>query len=386
MASKKKSVAKKKPAAKKKAVTRKKVTARKRVTAKRKTVNRRKRQKPIVFDELKKILVGLTILISICLTIAMVADLFFQPGKIRQVEKTTEKTDPPLKIKPEMDNISEDITQAPTEKVAINESKKKSKTKANGLVPKTEKQIEYEVFKDIKDTIVEKPVTKIKDKTPRIAIIIDDIGYDRKVAYALSELDPNITFSVLPFAPFGKQISEKLHKNGVQLMLHLPMEPTDYPNVNPGPGAILSTMNPDELLDQVRKDINDIPYIVGVNNHMGSELTRHSNQMNQVFTILKKKNLFFIDSRTASNSQGKASARLLKIKFAQRDVFLDNTQEADYITGQFKELIGLAKKHGSAIGIGHPYKATLATLSVELPKLENKIKIVRASHLTAVIN
>ncbi|MCK4768174.1 MAG: divergent polysaccharide deacetylase family protein, partial [Desulfobacula sp.] len=82
--------------------------------------------------------------------------------------------------------------------------------------------------------------------------------------------------------------------------------------------------------------------------------------------------------------QCKASARLLKLKFAQRDVFLDNFQDTEYITGQFKKLIDLAKKHGSAIGIGHPYEATLQTLSKELPKLKNKVEIVRVSALTAI--
>nr|NJM03161.1 divergent polysaccharide deacetylase family protein [Desulfobacula sp.] len=127
-----------------------------------------------------------------------------------------------------------------------------------------------------------------------------------------------------------------------------------------------------------------MPYIVGVNNHMGSELTTHADQMNQIFTILKKENLFFIDSRTSLKSQGQASARLLKLKFAHRDVFLDNRQETEYIAGQLRELVGTAKKNGSAIGIGHPYKATLLALSKELPKLKDKVEIVRASELTAI--
>ncbi|MCK5838108.1 MAG: divergent polysaccharide deacetylase family protein, partial [Desulfobacula sp.] len=167
-------------------------------------------------------------------------------------------------------------------------------------------------------------------------------------------------------------------------MLHLPMEPMGYPRVNPGPGAILSGMSPDLLLDQLRKDIQEVPYVVGVNNHMGSRLTSHSDQMNQIFTILKKERLFFVDSRTSSASQCEASARLFKLKFAHRDVFLDNLQETAYITGQIKKLIDLAKKHGSAIGIGHPYKATLKALSRELPKLKNTVDIVRASDLTAI--
>jgi hypothetical protein len=334
----------------------------------------------------------MAVLVSICLTGAMIADLLFHPGRSEKketVQKTgprTQQTDqqkPRLKdrvepvagIKPAMDKISEDMGES------VSHSRKKP---FSGLKGKSGKGITYEVFEDIEPIIVERPVLPTKEAIPRIAVIIDDIGYDKKTALALCDLNPNITFSVLPFAPFGRYISDRLRAKGAQLMLHLPMEPVDYPHVNPGPGAILSEMSADVLLDQLKKNIADIPYIVGVNNHMGSELTTHADQMNQIFTILKKKDLFFVDSRTAAQSQCRASARLLKIRFAQRDVFLDNVQDIKYITGQFRELIQLAEKHGSAIGIGHPYKATLKTLAKELPKLKDRVKIVRTSSLTAI--
>ena len=353
------------------------MAAKKKVTSKKKTVsrrqtNQRKSKKPVIFNEFKKILVGIAVLVSVCLTVAMIADLFFQPDRIEKQSKVVTKPPDQPEIKPAMDDISENITVVKTKKAAT------------GLKEKSEKPIKYEVFEDVDHTTVEKPIPPEKDHIPKIAIIIDDIGYDKKIALALCDLNPDITFSVLPFAPFGKYLSEKLHKKGSQLMLHLPMEPVEYPNIDPGPGAILSDMSPDVLLDQLRKNLNDVPYVVGVNNHMGSKLTSHSDQMNQIFTILKKENLFFIDSRTAPKTQCKPSARLLRLKFAQRDVFLDNFQDTEYITGQFKELINLAKKHGSAIGIGHPYKATLQTLAKELPKLKNKVKIVRASTLTII--
>lgn len=337
-----------------------------------KKTNHRKKQKVVVSNEVKKIFVGIAILVSICLTVAMIADLFFHPGRTDRKIESVQKPKAVPKIKPAMDNISEDISDV------------KRKKPITGLKEKSDKPITYEVFEDVDHGIVEKPVRPVKDYKPKIAIIIDDIGYDKKTALALCQLNPDITFSVLPFAPFGRYLSQKLHAKGSQLMLHLPMEPVDYPHINPGPGAILSDMSADVLLDQLRKNIKEVPYVVGVNNHMGSRLTTHSDQMNQIFTILKKENLFFVDSRTASASQGRASARLLKLRFAQRDVFLDNVQDTAYITGQFKELVDMAKKHGSAIGIGHPYKATLEALSKELPKLNGRVEIVRASALTVV--
>ncbi|MFA5903101.1 MAG: divergent polysaccharide deacetylase family protein [Desulfobacula sp.] len=355
---------------------------------KKKTVSRKqtgvpKKQKPAIFNELKKILVGIAILVSVCLTAAMVADLFFHPGGRTQKNGIAHKPMVPSEIKP----VQEDI-QEPKEKKQVEGLKEKpekpSPDKSAGEKPVSDKPIKYEVFEGVDQSIVETPPPKIKDRLPRIAIIIDDIGYDKKIAQEFTELNSNLTFSVLPFSPFGRNISEDLHSKGAELMLHLPMEPSDYPNADPGPGAMLSSMPPDILLEQLKKNIKDVPYIVGVNNHMGSELTTHSDQMNQIFTILKKEKLFFIDSRTSLKSQGRASARLLKLKFAHRDVFLDNNQDVEYVAGQFAQLVSLAKKQGSAIGIGHPYKATLLALSKELPKLKNKVEIVRASELTFI--
>ncbi len=360
---------------KKKNITKKKAVSRKQTGA-------LKKQKPAVINELKKILVGIAILVSVCLTAAMIADLFFHPGRPEK-KVIVQKPMAPSEIKPVEEGI-----QVPKEKKQIEGLKEKPEKpfpeKSVQEKPVSDKPIKYEVFEDVDQSVVEKPPPKIKDRLPRIAIIIDDIGYDKKIAQEFMELNSNLTFSVLPFSPFGRNISEELHSKGAEIMLHLPMEPSDYPNADPGPGAMLSSMPPDILLEQLKKNIKDVPFIVGVNNHMGSELTTHSDQMNQIFTILKKEKLFFIDSRTSLKSQGQASARLLKLKFAHRDVFLDNNQDTDYVTGQFAQLVNLAKKQGSAIGIGHPYKITFLALSKELPKLKNKVEIVRASELTAV--
>lgn len=367
----------KKGAAGKKSVSKKKPVARK------KTVSRRrkktpKKSPPFVLSELKKGLLGILALISICLTVAMVADILLKPD-------TRETADSqPLPN----ERITPDV---PVKKPAFVKTPPPEKqppviprTKPDGGSEKTAGSIKFEVFTDIDPTIEEKPRPVLNDQAPRIAIIIDDIGYDRKIAYALFDLEPDLTFSVLPFSPFGRKISEKLHANGAELMLHLPMEPVEYPHIDPGPGAILTSMNPDALLAQLKEDLRQIPHIVGVNNHMGSKLTASAAQMNQIFTILKKENLFFVDSRTAPKSQGKASARLLRLEFAQRDVFLDNFQDEKYITGQLEQLIRIARKHGTAIGIGHPYKVTLETLSHQLPIIKKEIKIVRVSELTHI--
>lgn len=385
-------------------VNKKKVNKRKRTSAKRK-IPRTIGPKPAVLDELKKIILGAAILVSICLTIAMVFDILLKPDQWQAQKSAANET---VKEMPDQTSVAARSSDSPApvypdaaETPKENPSgtvKVAEKTHTKGLKPKAKEKasqkpgtdkagksnIAYEVFHDSDHGVVEKQTPKVKADIPLIAIIIDDIGYDKKVPVAMHAINSEITFSVLPFSPYGRSLAEKLHAKGAELMLHLPMEPKEYPQVNPGPGAILSDMAPDVVIARLKRAMGNVPYIVGVNNHMGSGLTTQADKMNQIFSILRKENMFFIDSRTAAKSQCQASARLLSLKFAQRDVFLDNIQDPAYISAQFKKLLKQAKKHGTAIGIGHPYKATLEALSVEIPKIREQFKIVRASQLTHV--
>ncbi len=238
------------------------------------------------------------------------------------------------------------------------------------------------------DKVLRKPDYKPKPvpKTlPKVAIIIDDIGYERRVAEKFLSLDVVLTFSVFPHSPFQQRIIRKAHAKGFGIMLHLPMEPYEYPEVDPGPDALLTSMSPDELIDQLNKNLDAVPLIKGVNNHMGSKMTTESTRMYQIFSVLKKRGLFFVDSRTTPESVCKPSARLLQIPFAERDVFIDHVQEADFIRKQIKELIRIAEIHGTAIGIAHPHLITYEIFREELPELQKKVRLVPASSLVQII-
>ncbi|MEH0020911.1 MAG: divergent polysaccharide deacetylase family protein [Desulfobacter sp.] len=333
--------------------------------------------------EVKKAGLGIAILLAVCLTVAMLADIFIKSGRDMPAPLPETETQAPETKKPSKKLATPKHKMTP---VVDTLSPPETKKKTTGLKKKSEPSIVYEIFDDVDPGHAKKPSApaNIGPQVPQIAIIIDDIGYDKRLAMALFEVDPGITFSILPFSPYGKTIARKLSAKGAELMLHLPMEPTEYPRVNPGPGALLSSMSPDALLKQLRKDLDAVPGVVGVNNHMGSKLTAESDKMHQIFTVLKTKNLFFIDSRTSPDSKGEAAARLFMLRFSHRDIFLDNFQNVEYITGQFKKLVKAAHRHGTAIGIGHPYQATLDTLRIELPKLKNKVQVVRASRLVAI--
>jgi uncharacterized protein len=217
------------------------------------------------------------------------------------------------------------------------------------------------------------------DRPPVVAIIIDDIGYDRHIADQLMALDVPLTFSFLPYGPFSQSILSQARTRGFEIMLHLPMEPSEYPQVDPGPGALLSNMTPDELIAQLDKDIDRFSGIKGVNNHMGSRLSTSPERMRQIFSILKKRGLYYIDSRTTAETVAAPSARLLQLPFAERDIFIDHVEDAAFIRSQLHRLIKRAQKQGYAIGIAHPHEVTYQVLRDMMPQLKNQVVLVPAS-------
>ena len=251
------------------------------------------------------------------------------------------------------------------------------------------KQPVFEVYPKVEEPSAKTPLIAIKQPAgslPKVAIIIDDLGYNNDLANNYLELDAAFTFSVLPFSPYQKNIAAAAHNKGIEVMLHLPMEPDQYPEISPGPGALLTSMSPDQLISQLNKDLDDIPFIKGINNHMGSKMTAIDTQMYQIFSVLKKKGLYFVDSRTTAKTLGKPSARLLKVPFAERDIFLDHVQDPEHIRGQINKLVELAGKYGEAVAIIHPYPETYQVIREMLPSLKKKINLVPASAIVSEIS
>ncbi|MBW1892442.1 MAG: divergent polysaccharide deacetylase family protein [Deltaproteobacteria bacterium] len=243
---------------------------------------------------------------------------------------------------------------------------------------------EFEVFPGPEEELKEKEVIShsiSKQRKPRIAIIIDDLGYDSSMAGKFLNLNQNITLAILPHSPLQRKIATQAHQKGIEVMLHLPMEPVEYPAIKPGPGALLSSMTTDQMIRQLEEDIDAVPFISGVNNHMGSKITAISTRMYQVFSILKKKDLYFVDSRTTKDTLCRSSARLLKIKFAERDVFLDNIRDPEAIRKQINRLVRRACANGEAVGIAHPYKITYTILKEELLNIQKKACLVPVSEV-----
>lgn len=216
---------------------------------------------------------------------------------------------------------------------------------------------------------------------PRLAVIIDDLGYDPNAVSLFREIDLPLTMAILPATPHAKDIGQAARKKGFEIMLHLPMEPKNYPRLRPGPGALLTKMGAREIRETMRHHLDEIPGIVGVNNHMGSCFTERRDKMKIVLTELKKRRLFFVDSRTTRETVGFPLGRQLGIPVAERSVFLDNNLTQKAITFQMERLIRIAKQKGHALGIGHPHSDTFEVLRDYTDRLVGEVEMVPASKL-----
>ncbi len=215
----------------------------------------------------------------------------------------------------------------------------------------------------------------------RVAIVIDDVGYDDKVFRKFIELGVPVTFSILPGERYSKYIAREARQLKYEVMLHLPMEPHGSWS-NPGERAILSKMSREEMLRQLSQDLDAVPYVSGVNNHMGSLLTEDSNAMQVVLEEIHKRGLFFLDSRTSPRTVAYSVAKSFGIKSESRDVFLDNNADIGYIKGQIDKAIRIAKKNGEATAIGHAKLETAAAIREKLPDFEREgIELVAVSRV-----
>lgn len=200
-------------------------------------------------------------------------------------------------------------------------------------------------------------------RDPVIGIIIDDIGYRHRDDQEAISLPGPLAFAILPHSPHAESMSAMAREHGKDVLMHLPMEATEAgQNRFLGPGALTLNMGRAEFVRTLAWDLHSVPGAIGVNNHMGSLLTRQHAPMEWLMESLRIHNKFYIDSLTSHRSVAGAAAVEKHIPYLRRDVFLDNLQEAAHIDLQFEYLVNLAKRKGSAVAIGHPYPETIEVL------------------------
>ncbi len=201
----------------------------------------------------------------------------------------------------------------------------------------------------------------------KIAIVIDDWGYQPNTLDIVSQIKYPLTMSVLPGLNYSTAVSQKLHELGFQVILHLPMEP--YEKYRLEKNTLLTSMNSTQIAKIIGEDLKSVEYCQGVSNHMGSKFTSNKVVMTAVMNELKSRRLYFLDSLVSPNTVCAQLAKKIKINFAKRDIFLDNEEDAKYIKRQIYKLKNKANLYGQAIGIGHDRHVTLEVLKEVMPEL-----------------
>lgn len=242
------------------------------------------------------------------------------------------------------------------------------KTKPDQLIQKKKKP-----FKAKKDRA---------DSKPKVALVIDDLGYNPELAEELFALDFPMTVSVLPNLPHSASIARLARQRDKEVILHLPMEPYDYPNAQVEKGTLLTSMQDEEIRELIQKAIDSLGCAIGANNHMGSRMVEDEKKMCVILDEMKEKGFFFLDSRTSPGSKVFRLAKDMNVKTAKRDVFLDGHNDIDYIYKQLEEVADLANKNGYGIAIGHLLPKTIEALRRYLPELQKRgIQLVRLSEV-----
>ncbi|MBE0531610.1 MAG: divergent polysaccharide deacetylase family protein [Rhodospirillales bacterium] len=197
---------------------------------------------------------------------------------------------------------------------------------------------------------------------PMIAIVIDDMGLDRKRSARAVGLPGPLTLSYLTYADDLDEQMAAARSHGHELLLHVSMEPASR-TVDPGPNVLLTDLPPEEIRRRLAWGLERASGYVGINNHMGSKFTGDAAAMAIVMAELRRRGLLFLDSRTTPDSSGGREARRAGVPLLERNVFLDNDNEVAAVNARLAEAERIARHHGTAIAIGHPRDATLEALA-----------------------
>ncbi|MFC1887521.1 divergent polysaccharide deacetylase family protein [Candidatus Cloacimonadota bacterium] len=188
-----------------------------------------------------------------------------------------------------------------------------------------------------------------------LAVIVDDFGYyNGDLLDDFMQLNSNLTFAILPGLDNTTEIMFNAEVNGHETMIHMPMEPFNYPKSNPGPDAIYVHMKENEIRRKMQFYFDQLPLCAGANNHMGSLVTADKDIMRIVLDELKNKGLYFVDSRTSQSSIAYSLAQEMMIPALENNLFLDTPDNSDEtLKLKLKQLKSMQKSHDRLVVITH---------------------------------
>ncbi len=237
----------------------------------------------------------------------------------------------------------------------------------------TGKRVEIQCgFDSLHTTSITLTRAKQSRRTGRIAIVLDDFGRDSRLVERFCALPHPLTLAILPNTGPVDAIAERARESGHQVIVHLPMEPADYPAQNPGPNAVLLEQSDEEIRQTLRNAFEQVPGAIGFNNHMGSKATADERVMRLLLQEAKTQGLLFLDSRTTPTSIAYDLAQKMGVTSLRRDSFIDEIDERQAIEAKLWDLAAMAGRTNRAIAIGHDRENTLLALESILPRLETR--------------
>lgn len=218
---------------------------------------------------------------------------------------------------------------------------------------------------------------------PMFALVLDDFGYTGKNLDAVRDMGIPLTMAVLPNVPYSAAVCSFAQENGLEVILHLPMEPEDR-TVSMEECTISGDMSDETVKENIAGAFHSVYTAMGVSNHMGSRATGDSRLMTVVLSDLKKRNMFFLDSCTTGNSVCGQVAVDTGVPYISRDIFIDNKREEEYIRQQLEKAEKRAFSKGSVVAIGHDSSATIDVLRKVIPGMKKRgIRFVKLSEVVA---
>ena len=233
-----------------------------------------------------------------------------------------------------------------------------------------------------RDPLPAPPAPPAPVSAPRVAVIVDDLGARRDVFDPLRDIRRPLTVAILPGLPLSAWTAREAAQAGMEVILDLPMEPYRFPEVDPGPGALLMAMGPQELQAQVGAHLASVPGAVGVTNHMGSRMTEDRARMRTVLEVLAGRRLFLVDGLASNLSVAYDEAKALGLRAGRRQIVVDHAAGEAGDRVRWDEVAWWAERRGEVIVIAHGHPLTARLLREYVPRWEARgIRLVPVSQL-----
>jgi uncharacterized protein len=208
---------------------------------------------------------------------------------------------------------------------------------------------------------------------PRVSLIMGGLGLNQKhTLSAINELPPEVTLSFVPYANDLQTWINRARAAGHEVLLELPMEAYDYPNVDTGPHTLLTSSKPEENLRRLNLLMGKASGYYGVTNYQGAKFATDARAAEPVLKALKDRGLVFMHDGSANRSVLPETAAGAGLTFSVADRIVDAEPSADAIDRELLQIEALASQNGKAVGVGYAYPVTIEQFRIWTTGLKAK--------------